>query len=192
MSAQDDPFIFSPANGGWGQQAAPIDERLCEAENLWGHQCGRGPNSWWVMQDGSTAQLCWQHSGRNLDDPRHRGYRDPRGRPTCEEAEVALKRSRGWHAIKQAKEQSSNMSNAALERYAELEAALTKVTAERDAERERLLCACTYVDLERNGNRRDMARLLGVRVSEVTATLLGDALNVNWICRERVTPTEAD
>ena len=98
MSAQDDPFIFSPANGGWGQQAAPIDERLCEAENLWGHQCGRGPNSWWVMQDGSTAQLCWQHSGRNLDDPRHRGYRDPRGRPTCEEAEVALKRSREWHA----------------------------------------------------------------------------------------------
>ena len=112
MSAQSDPFIYSPANGGWGQQVAPVDEHLCEAENLWGHQCGRGPNSWWVMQDGSTAKLCWQHSDRNRDDPRHRGYRDPRGRPTCEEAEVALKRSREWHAIKQAKEQSSNMSNA--------------------------------------------------------------------------------
>ena len=72
-----------------------------------------------------------------------------------------------------------------------LRAALAKVTAERDAGRERLLCACTYVDLEHNENERDIARLLAVPRYELPA-LLADALNVNWICRERATPTEGE
>ncbi len=80
---------------------------------------------------------------------------------------------------------------AAAERCAELEAALAKVTAERDDLRDRLLCACSYGVGEHGENERDIARLLGIPRHELPA-LLADALNVNWVCRERATPADGD
>jgi hypothetical protein len=64
------------------------------------------------------------------------------------------------------------------------DAALAKVTAQRDEARRRLLCACTYIDLDHDRNEWDVSRLLGVERYELPA-LLGDAENVNWICKPR-------
>ena len=71
----------------------------------------------------------------------------------------------------------------------ELRVQLAKVTAERDDLRDRLLCACSYGVGEHGENERDIARLLGIPRHELPA-LLADALNVNWVCRERATSTE--
>ena len=72
-----------------------------------------------------------------------------------------------------------------------LRAELAKVTAERDDLRDRLLCACSYGVGEHGENERDIARLLGIPRHELPA-LLADALNVNWVCRERATPADGD